>query len=140
MTGVEVGNGAPVGEADELVRFVRETLGCGCPDEIVARIAVESSEAGERGLDVGGRLMVRVLATDDPERVIETFPATVERLRAERDRRGFNRLRLVLAPPGSELLGDRLAAVMDGLAAADDRVHLHVAGAGDLPAELEPPG
>jgi cytosine/adenosine deaminase-related metal-dependent hydrolase len=140
MTPAEAGAVAPTEKADELIRFVRETLGCGCPDEVVARITVEISENGERGLDVGGRLLVRVLPTDDVERVVETFPETVERLRRERDRRGFNRLRLVLAPPGSELVGERLTAALDGLAAADGRVHLHIAEAGDLPAVLDPAG
>jgi len=140
MIPVETGAAAPSGEANELIRFVRKTLGCGCPDEVVARIVVESSEDGEPGLDVGGRLLVRVLPTSDPERLIETFPDIVERLRAERDRRGFNRLRLVLAPPGSELVGERLGATFAGLVAADDRVHLHVVGADDLPAVLDPAG
>lgn len=127
-------------ETVELIRFVRETLGCGCPDEVLARIAVEPSEDGEPGLDVGGRLLVRVLSTNDIERLIETFPEIVERLRAERDRRGFNRLRLVLAPPGSEVAGERLGAIIDGFAATDDRVHLHIAKTGDLPAVLVPAG
>jgi len=140
MNPAEAGAAAPGEEADELIRFVRTTLGCGCPDEVVARIVVDCSEDGEPGLDVGGRLLVRVLSTSDPERLIETFADTVERLRAERDRRGFNRLRLVLAPPGSELVGERLGATFAGVAAADDRVHLHVAGADVLPAVLDPTG
>jgi len=140
MNPVDAGAAERREETGELIRFVRETLGCGCPDEVVARTRVDSSDHGEPGLDVGGRLLVRVLPTNDLERLVEAFPETVARLRAERDRRGFNRLRLVLAPPGSEVAVERLGAIIDGLAAADDRVHLHAAGTGDLPAVLVPAG
>ena len=70
--------------------------------------------------------------------MIETFPAIVERLRAERDRRGFNRLRMVVARPANGFIGEILGDMLGSLAAADDRVFLHVAEAGGLPIVLDP--
>ena len=120
----------------ELVRFVRETLGCGCPEELVERTVLDRSEAGEPGLDVGGRLLVRVLAGDDVGGLVRTLPETVLTLRDERDRRGFNRLRIVVA---HDQLGD-VAAALDRVVAAlgpgDDRLHLHLLPPADLPAAL----
>ena len=99
MSACPTGDDVPIDAAGELIRFVRETLGCGCPDEVFDRIVIDTSKHGEAGLDVGGRLLVRVLAEKNVDRLVETFPDTVERLRNERDRRGFHRVRLVVTRP-----------------------------------------
>lgn len=137
MTTISINDRMPVDAAD-LIRFVRETLGCGCPDEVLARIAVDVSEHDERGLDVGGRLLVRVLPADDLDRLIETFPTMVGRLLAERDRRGFHRLRMVVAHSEHEVLGDVLDAMLGVIVAADERVFLHAVDVEGLPIILDP--
>ncbi len=49
---------------------------------------------------------------------------------ALRDKRGFNRFRLVVASRSDpEMLAHRFA----GIGCPDERAHLHVVGAGDLP-------
>jgi hypothetical protein len=135
-------SGRALGETDAedtsagMIRFVRKTLGCGCPDEVLARIAVDASETGEPGLDVGGRLLVRVLGSDDVDRLIDRFPETVERLIAERDRRGFRRLRLLVCHSHPAVLGDVLDGMLGLVATADERVYLHTLKHDDLPVEL----
>lgn len=128
------GSGA-LAETSEIVRFVREILGCGCPDEVVARTVIDRGEGGEPGLDVGGRLLVRVLPSDDVNGLIDVFPETVERLRRERDRRGFNRLRLVVHSV-SEVAADTLQEMLPIIAAADDKVYFHAVSGDELPAVL----
>lgn len=123
-------------EHEAVIRFVRDTLGCGCPDEIVARTAVEETEDGEKGLDVGGRLLVRILGSDDLNVLIAEFPETVERLRSERDRRGFQRLRMVVVHPEAEILAQVLSQMLPVLAVADDLVHLHAVTRPELPPAL----
>ena len=126
--------------APELVRFVRETLGCGCPEEVVAGTVIDRSGAGEPGLDVGGRLLVRVLVGDDLGGLVRTLPDAVLRLRDERDRRGFNRLRVVVV---HDRLGE-VAAALDRVLAAvgpgDDRLHVHLLAPGGLPSDLHEHG
>jgi hypothetical protein len=124
-------------EHAELVRFVREVLGCGCPDEVVARTVVDIGEAGEPGLDVGGRLLVRVLLSNDLNELVDVFPQTVERLRAERDGRSFNRLRLVVHSV-PEATADVLRKMLPAIAAADDEVYLHHVDGSQLPTGLVP--
>lgn len=130
-----IGRAAPDGR-DLLIRFVREVLGCGCPDEIVEQTVVDRSDRGEGGLDVGGRLLVRVLHSDDLDSLIDGFPETVRRLREERDRRGFHRLRIVLAHNAPEVVDEVLSEMLPLLGAADDKVHLHAVDVRELPSNL----
>jgi hypothetical protein len=122
--------------ASALERFVREVLGCGCPDEVVARTALDRSERGEPGLDVGGRLLVRVLAGGDLDRLLADLPATVRRLMDERDRRGFNRLRIVVAHDRADVVAGALGRLLAAAGPDDDRLHLHLLPPADLPLEL----
>ena len=126
----------PVDSGVDLIRFVRETLGCGCPDEVLARIAIDASDAGEGGLNVGGRLLVRVLLSEDVDQLIESFPDTVERLREERDSRGFRRVRLVATHPRPAVLREVLDGMLDLIVAADERVYVHVLEQEELPSML----
>ena len=120
----------------ELIRFVRDTLGCGCPDDVVASTVVERSAAGEPGLDVGGRLLVRVLPTRDLSELMAGFEQTVARLRAERDRRGFRRLRLVVAHHDPDAVSEVLQSMLATSAAADAAVFVHVVPTAALPSAL----
>ena len=119
-----------------LTHFVRVTLGCGCPDEIVAQTVVDAVEGQGRGLDVGGRLLVRLLPSDDLDTLVDEFPETVRRLRDERDSRGFQRLRMVVAHREVEIVADVLSRMLQVLAVGDDRVHIHVVADSEIPAAL----
>jgi hypothetical protein len=122
---------------DPLWRFVRDTLGCGCPDEVLAAIRCEvipGSPVKRRRLDVGGRLLVWVVdeaRSPIGEMVAACLRAGVE----ERDRLGFNRFRLVVA--GSDPQLEELArAAFDARRPVDDRVHLHLLSPELLPGLL----
>ena len=136
MTGKSNAGVPPADGPVSLVRFVRDTLGCGCPDEVLARIALDVSEAGEPGLDVGGRLLVRVLPVAGAGRLVDDFPETVERLVAERDRRGFRRLRLVVCDSQPEVTADVLQGMLHLIVAADEFVYVHVLKHQQLPPML----
>lgn len=132
------GSGVPA-DGPKIIRFVREVMGCGCPDDVVARTVIDIGEAGERGLDVGGRLLVRVLRSGDVNALIDVFPETVERLREERDRRGFNRLRLVVHSV-PESVADILREMLPAIAGADAEVYVHHVDVNGLPSGLMPTG
>lgn len=122
--------------APELVRFVRDTLGCACPDEVVSRTVVEVAMDGLRGLDVGGRLLVRVLPAGERDRLIADFPEAVERWLSERDRRGFRRLRIVAVDDRPLVLAEVLEAMLAAIVPDDDRVAVHVVSSEVLPTAL----
>lgn len=115
-----------------VTRFVRDTLGCRCPDEVFERIRIIARADAFAGLpvetviDVGGRLLVAVCASTHWREVLQTLPAIARSGRAYRDRHGYNRFRLVVAAPEPELAQPALAAVFDAASAEDEHMHLHV--------------
>jgi hypothetical protein len=120
--------------------FIRTTLGCGCPKEVLQWIECSHSEAvPEHGLrltriDVGGRLLVYVITGEvAPETAADALPALLAAGLAERQRTGFNRLRLVVAVDDPEAIRPVAERAFAAAAPHDDRVHLHVVAVDELP-------
>jgi hypothetical protein len=120
----------------ELERFARETLGCQCSAEVFDRIEDDHSPLPglpeiRRRIAIGGRLLIYLAEVPDGPRASEQVCDWIAAGVAERDLRGMNRLRLVVALEGPT--PETAAAIEQtflGLRGLDDRVHLHV-----LPAE-----
>lgn len=120
----------------ELERFIRQTLGCGCPDAVFESVRIrrapllEGDAAQAWWIEVGGRLLIAVCDADPvlAARLAGLFDAA----RAHRDAHGFNRFRLVVA---SEAASDRatLEQAFATFAALDDRQHLHLVSPTELP-------
>jgi len=127
-------------QSSRLESFVRSTLGCGCPEEVLRSIhlthvetSIESDTLFTR-LDVGGTLLVYVLeVVGDPLRAAAALPAFIASGIVERDGQGFNRLRVVLATDDPEGLLATAERIFSGSAPRDDRIHLHVVGISELP-------
>jgi hypothetical protein len=127
-------------QISRLRSFIRSTLGCGCPDEVLEWIQFTHSELTQEEdtritrIDVGGRLLVYVLEIEEPERRAETsLPAVVAAATVDRATGSFNRLRIVVATDDPEEATPRLERIFRESAPRDDRVHLHVVRPTDLP-------
>ena len=126
----------------ELKRFIRDDLGCGCPDEVLERILVRKPGPSSSGVrvdcevDVGGRLLIHVVnALRIPE--LEAHLAVlVAQGRKERDDRGFNRFRLVVLVEAAAQLKEVLDARFAGIEARDERTHLHIVTPNSFPGSL----
>lgn len=126
---------------DSLRLFVRVTLGCRCPDEVfdsmsIEHVAGESGTTGHVRLTIGDRLLIYVLEARDSDVAEAALAALARAGLAERDSRGLNRFRLVLALPGTGALSDGIQRAFTSAAATDDRAHLHVIDAAALPQGL----
>ncbi len=117
--------------------FVRQDLGCGCPEEIFADMDLTLTELRQDGpvfkkLIIGRRLLIGILPCDDPATLQHLLPQLVQELRQERDSMGCNRVRIVIAttkPAFVQLSADLL---FQGLSDADERMHLHILQADHL--------
>ncbi|UCF30154.1 MAG: hypothetical protein JSV26_08745 [bacterium] len=119
---------------EEAISFIRDTLGCHCPDSVLHTVSFETrgdpdvlfslvdrwggGAAGEveEALLVGGRLLILVcsgLRVTDAAAVLHAGVTL-------RDRQGFHRLRLVLR--GGRLSEETRRALLSPF---DDRVHIH---------------
>jgi hypothetical protein len=131
-----------IDQTTRLQTFIRSTLGCGCPDEVLRSIdcshtaLTHEQDSGLSRIDVGGQLLVYVLhASGNPHQIAATLPAIVASGLVERDGAGFNRLRIVVAADDPATFRPIVEQAFAQSAPADDRLHLHVVQVGDLPFE-----
>jgi hypothetical protein len=126
----------------DLIHFIKDVLGCACPDEVLADIQVVPDPDGFAGLPVnfllrvGGRLLVGICASGSPGAVAELLPRCFAAGRALRDAEGFNRFRLVVVSSDVDQDANLLRAVFDDLPMRDEKLHLHAITRSELPEAL----
>jgi hypothetical protein len=126
-------------------RFVRDTLGCGCPDEAFRSIELSGQPAAAhrpawQRLLIGRRLLVGILEPEGEAELAEAVRTLAAEGRAQRDALGLNRFRLVVALDATEAARAAAAAAFEAVAAGDERAHLHLLAPAALPAELSSRG
>jgi hypothetical protein len=120
-------------------RFVRQVVGCTCPDEVFKRVEVKPRSSAIRScstdyeINVGGRLLIVV--SSDPADVFSR--ARLEKVMAEgrsaRDAGRFNRFRFIVQAENAPEVQTPLSRLFEGLATKDEKTHLHVIGRKDVP-------
>jgi hypothetical protein len=127
-------------QISRLRTFIRATLGCRCPDEVLDWIECTHSELSQEvetritRIDVGRRLLVYVLEIEESDRSADaSLPAVIAAAMVDRASGSFNRLRIVVAADDPEEVTPRLERIFPESAPPDDRVHLHVIHPTDLP-------
>lgn len=131
----------------DIEHFVRGTLGCGCPDEVFRSVSIRqvqpvAGRSSHTELLIGSRLLVQVLEAPREATATGWLERVVADGRAARDRYGYNRYRLVLvvsASPGTAVDRNELSVRFARASTGDDRAHLHLLAADQLPASLRPP-
>lgn len=117
--------------SDAIKRFVRDTLGCGCPEEVFRSIDVrEQVPLGGTivlpfALVIGNRLLIYVIHADTPGVVRKNLEFLVQAGTQERDRKNLNRFRLVVVTDDSAT-GSVSRDLFHRLPGKDEKVHLHV--------------
>jgi hypothetical protein len=125
---------------DPIERFIRNELGCQCPAAVFRRIGVEDcpKEFGNwpwgRLISVGDRLLILVLHSDDSDVMHRVLGGLLQEGRRLRESRGFNRFRLVIATNCAGLMEPSLMKDFERLEGMDERLHLHVIAAEQVPA------
>jgi hypothetical protein len=128
---------------EPIERFVRVTLGCKCPDEVFQKVAVEPGQLADgkvafTRLTIGDRLLIYVFEATADRGSGRAAAQLTERGRKERDTRGLNRFRLVVATGHPTQLLERVQARFARAADGDERCHLHVLATDQLPAAVRP--
>jgi hypothetical protein len=129
-------------EPTALASFVRDVLGCACPDEVLRSITVDRGhlvpglDVEVTRLDVGGRLLVWVVPASVTQPVPALVAVAVDAGIAERDRRACHRFRLVLAAADPAAIDQPARDAFAACEQVDDRVHLHVVAVEDCPGSV----
>ena len=116
-------------------KFVQNVLGCTCPDKVFQQVedrhVLPSSSPHTRSITIGGRLLIYVWEVDGKE-LQEGLLAMLETGKKERDARGLNRFRAVLAVETPLAVAPRANLYFSLFEGKDDRMHIHVVPVNDL--------
>ena len=117
-------------------KFVRHVLGCTCPDKVFEHIEdrrVQPTDSPHtRAITVGGRLLIYIWKVEESGDFFQGVSAMLAAGKEERDARGLNRFRAVLAtdsPQTMQLQADSCFSQFNG---SDDRMHVHVVSVDEL--------
>ena len=117
---------------DSIIQFVKQTLGCQCPDEVFSHIECEQDIQLDSNIvlnvriNVGNRLLIYIVKASDARFIKVNLSSMIKAGKKERDKQGFNRFRLVLAVDDTDSLHPDMDKLFDELKADDDKVHLHL--------------
>jgi hypothetical protein len=126
----------PVDRPDQVKNFVQQTLGCGCPEPVFQSMLIDTFTPAELAsvvvtrLLIGQRLLVYLVNPDNTGPPLSELLATLTACgREERERYGYNRLRLVVIT--EEECHPELKRSFSELQGEDDRLFLHLLTTGD---------
>ena len=133
-----------VANVPAVIRFVREVVGCNCPDEVFQRVEVRRGSVAVKScsadyeLRIGGRLLVVV--TSEPVEALAG--ARLEKVILEgkraRDDAKFNRFRLVVQARNVAQDEERLLRTFEEVAGKDEKTHVQVIGRSEVPDFFSP--
>jgi len=113
----------------QIKNFVRESLGCTCPDNVFEdiRVADYSTQFTSANIiyEIGGRLIVAVLVPADWRDTARRLGQLVDAGMQYRDQQGYNRFRLVIVTSDDDA-NNRLQSAFELLVTKDEKIHLHV--------------
>ena len=118
----------------EIKRFVQETLGCTCPEEVFNRIDYQKECDGISGrkINVGERLLIYIITMDGKPNIQGVISSALEQGVEERDEKGFTRFRLVLESSRPDELRSSAEHAFDISGYTDEKTHLHIVNESDV--------
>lgn len=116
---------------NQMKRFVKDTLGCTCPDSVFEHqefdsgITISNIENCKK-LCAGKRLLIYLIDTESVSDLSSSIPSLVSEGRKERDSRHLNRFRLVLGTDNVDEISEQAIKIFESLDDLNDKMHLHV--------------
>ncbi len=128
-------------DSSELKQFVRERLGCSCPDEVFSSIHVTDNPVAFNSLpvdylvEIGNRLLIAVITLQSRDNINDTIERIIDIGRLYRDSNAFNRFRMVVVLAGEDDMNS-VQQAFDSVTGKDEKIHLHLIEPSDLPGLL----
>jgi hypothetical protein len=128
----------PVPDVPVVTRFVREVIGCNCPDEVFRHIEVQRGSSATKTcvadceLRIGGRLLI-VVTSEPVARLSSHLAEVIAEGKRARDERKFNRFRLVVQTENAAKEREKLLRAFEAVPDKDERTHVHVLERDEVP-------
>ena len=123
---------------EQIKGFVRNTLGCTCPEEVFQSIdcsedvPIQGDITAWYRIDVGGRLLIYVFKETQERDLATDIGTLISHGRQAKESGGYNRFRLVLLSQNPQHVSEMATAAFDSLV-KDDKTHLHVVDQSEIP-------
>ena len=122
-----------------ITKFVREVIGCDCPEEVFRHVQVRRGSTAVKSctvdyeLRVGGRLLIIVTSESVDVLSGSRLEKVISEGREARDDGKFNRFRLEVQARNAAEDKDKLLRSFEAVSAKDEKTHVHVVGKSEVP-------
>jgi hypothetical protein len=121
---------------ESIRKFVRNTLGCKCPDNVFAQIddkqVTSKTSPHTRSITIGGKLLLYVWEVNNPDQLQEGIPAILATGKKARNELGLNRFRAILVTEDPSIIKTHAHLCFSKFSDLDEKMHLHVISCQDL--------
>lgn len=113
-----------------LKAFVKNTLGCGCPEKVFEKIDVSKHLAVEYGKEitrivVGDTLLIYIINPEPSGNFVDSVESIGLAGKNDRDTNNYNRFRLVVSGFEDEVQQGKVAGRFSVLFNTDEKMHIH---------------
>jgi len=110
--------------------FVKNTLGCSCPDKVFEKIDVSQRLAVEHGQEmtrivVGDTLLIYVIRPEPPGNFVDRVESIGLAGKNDRDTNNYNRFRLVLSGFEDDAQQEKVSERFSNAFSTDEKMHIH---------------
>jgi len=112
--------------------FVRETLGCECPEKVFEFIDIQhyikltNDILLNYKINIGNRLLIYIVEVNDTKFIQSNLSKLVSIGKNERDKKGFNRFRLAIVTNKMDELRQIANTIFENAKNKDKNIHLHL--------------
>jgi len=123
---------------ENIKSFVKDTLGCTCPEDVfrhiehTENIPIQKNLKVAHRIDVGGRLLIYIYKVEQSTDISEDMAKLIHHGQRAKENGGYNRFRLVLVSDDKEGVAGIATKVFDTLE-KEENIHLHVVGEREFP-------
>jgi len=115
---------------EKLKVFVKNTLGCGCPEKVFEKIDVSKHltvghEKEITRIVVGDTLLIYVIYTELPGDFVDSVESIGLAGKADRDTNNYNRFRLVVSGFEDDMQQKKVSERFSKLFSTDEKIHIH---------------
>ena len=115
---------------EKIKGFVKNTLGCGCPDKVFQKIDISElpvvvHEQQITRIVIGNTLLIHIIPPGFSSVLVDSVESLALAGKNDRDRNSYNRFRLVVSGYDDDFLRQRISACFSELFSDDRKMHIH---------------